>query len=97
MAEPQTRPETPATTEGSRSTIRKSQGWVTLYKGSSARNHEVINNGGSNPQGNPIALEVEADGESLGTIGKGQSSESEARKLRIRALCDMISYEYSNW
>lgn len=97
MAEPQTRPETPTVAEGSRTTIRESQGWVTLYRGSTVRNHEVENNGGADPDGPPYELEVEADGESLGAIGKGQTSESEARKLRIRALCDMISYEYSNW
>jgi hypothetical protein len=97
MAEPQTRPETPVAAEDSRATIRKSQGWVTLYKGSTVRNHEVENLGGSDPDGSPYELEVEADGESLGSIGKGQTSESEAKKLRIRALCDMISYEYSNW
>lgn len=93
MAEPQTYPEASGATEGSRATIRKSQGWVTLYQGSST-SHVVENNGGTGDP--PFELEVEADGESLGSIFKGQTSRSEAKKLRIRAISETIFYHYWN-
>lgn len=94
MAEPQTRTETAAPeTDNARATIFKSQGWKTLYNGSE-RSHTVENTGGIAQGGERIELEVEADGSSQGSIGKGQEMEVEAKKLRIRALCQSISYNH---
>lgn len=75
-----------------RANISKSQDWVTLYKGGEAKCRRIKCTGGSADSGETIGLEVEVDDSSEGSLGKGQESDFQGKKIRIRALSRMVSY-----
>ena len=78
-----------------RANLSKSQGFVTVHSGD-AKCKRIKCTGGSTDPGETVGLQVEVDDKSAGTLGTGHQADFKGKKIRIKALSRIVSFNLND-